>query len=83
MVDTTYYKYIYFELHETKPKTKVFACMNKSHETPLGLVKWYSPWRQYCFEPMPDTVFNKKCLTDIIDFLFTQNNKHIMNRGKS
>jgi len=37
--------------------------------TPLGAVGWYSPWRQYCFFPIYDTVFNATCLADIQDFI--------------
>lgn len=35
---------------------------------PLGIVKWYSPWRQYSFCPQPATVFERTCLRDIATF---------------
>lgn len=35
----------------------------------LGLVKWYSPWRQYCFYPNALTTFSTGCLEDLKDFL--------------
>jgi len=35
----------------------------------LGRISWYSQWRQYCFIPMPKTVFNRACMEDIIFFI--------------
>jgi hypothetical protein len=37
--------------------------------TALGRVAWYSPWRQYNFDPAESTTFNHACLTDIAAFL--------------
>lgn len=37
--------------------------------TDLGVLKWYVSWRQYCFFPQPETVFNKGCLEDINHFI--------------
>lgn len=34
----------------------------------IGVVRWYGPWRQYCFIPGDDTVYNAECLEDIADF---------------
>ena len=33
--------------------------------TPLGQIKWYGKWRQFCFYPSGDTIFNRACLKDI------------------
>ncbi len=63
------YKYIHFVEIEQKTKTKVYSCRNNNSEIELGIVKWYSSWRQYCFFPSKDTIFNKGCLEDIVDFL--------------
>lgn len=35
----------------------------------LGVVKWFGPWRQYCFYPAADTVWNTDCMKDVQDFL--------------
>jgi hypothetical protein len=35
----------------------------------LGIIKWYSAWRQYVLFPQPETVFNSECLKDITAFL--------------
>ena len=66
-------KYLEFKVIEQKPKTKVIAVISKLHGYKLGIVKWYGPWRQYCFFPSAETVFNKNCLDDIILFM----EKHI------
>ena len=63
------YKYIYFVKIEDKPKTSVWECRSRSSQALLGIVKWYSPWRQYCFLPESDTVFNVGCHKDINDFI--------------
>ncbi len=42
----------------------------------LGEVKWYGSWRQYCFFPESDTVWNATCLKDIQAFLDEQNAAH-------
>jgi hypothetical protein len=31
----------------------------------IGVIKWYSNWRQYCFFPNGETIWNKDCLDDI------------------
>jgi len=65
----TIYKYIYFEVIEEKPKTKVWGCFTIAGHSRLGEVKWYGPWRQYTFSPIPDTDFSMDCLDDIKHFL--------------
>lgn len=46
-------------------KTEFWGVYSKSRGTCLGWIHWYGPWRQYCFSPAPDTVFNSVCMTDI------------------
>ncbi len=62
-------KYITFNLVEKKAKTKVYAIINKKHGGILGLIKWNSGWRQYCFFPQFDTVWSAGCLNDVINFI--------------
>jgi len=66
------YKYLTFT--EMQPKAKVFAVKNKSAGDILGYVKWYGPWRKYCFfidTPGALLVFCAHCLADIQDFINT------------
>ena len=55
-------------VHDTG-KTKVFNLYSKEGNFLLGQVRWYGPWRQYAFMPEGNTVFEKKCLQDITDFI--------------
>jgi len=72
-----YYKYIHFVLIGAKTKTKIWECRNNKEHYALGEVKWYAPWRQYCFLPVDGlTVFNAGCLSDIVDFLSKANGAH-------
>ena len=50
-------------------KTRNYMLVGKSDGGKLGTVKWYGPWRQYCFYPEPQTIWNTGCLADIQDFL--------------
>jgi len=62
-------KYLQFIVKEHKPKTKVVAVVNKTHQEEIGEIRWYSAWRQYCFFPYDRTIWNKGCLTDINDMI--------------
>jgi len=64
----TKYKYISFEKIEDKPKTSVWVCLSK-YNIPLGKIKWYPAWRQYCFLTDDLIVLSKGCLDDISDFI--------------
>lgn len=61
--------YIEFELIEEKPKTNVFNVKNKNSGIILGIIKWFSSWRQYCFFPMGFMIFSSSCMKEIINFI--------------
>ena len=49
-------------------KTDVWWVYSKSYDY-LGLIEWYAPWRQYCYDNIPsDTVLAPSCLLDIAEF---------------
>jgi len=54
-------------------KTDTWEVINNDDES-LGVISWYSPWRQYNFEPEIAT-YNHRCLTDIAAFLIRENGK--------
>ena len=58
-------KYLSFIVKEHKPKTKVVAVVNKTHKQEIGVIRWYGAWRQYCFYPHPNTIWNTACLNDV------------------
>jgi hypothetical protein len=62
-------KYLCFEELAEKPKTKQFAVKNTLGFV-LGCVKWYAPWRKYCFfNAAVELVFDAGCLAEIKDFI--------------
>ena len=61
--------YIDFELIAEKPKTSVFSIVSKRYGDELGIVKWYAPWRQYCFFPSEETIWNRGCLREVNEFI--------------
>ncbi len=59
------YEFIVFRLLERKAKKSIWACLNKNSETPLGEVRWYGAWRQYCYFPTTQAIYSAGCLADI------------------
>lgn len=58
-------------------KTLIYYIYSKLNETVLlAEIKWYAPWRKYCFFPEDDIVFDNKCLKEILDFINFLNEKH-------
>ena len=72
--ETQYLRFVEFE---KKEKTKVIAVVNKHHEEVLGMIKWFSRWRQYCFFPNTETVWNINCLNDVNEVI-----KNLMDERK-
>lgn len=69
-------KYINFQLVEKKPKTNLYICANNKSGAPLGWIKWFPGWRQYCFFAESFPVFSADCLDDISEFLKDINKIH-------
>jgi len=70
----TNFQYFTVTLFESKPKTMVLALISRHNDT-LGFIKWYGPWRQYCFFPSIETLFSKGCLADV-ETVLEEVNKH-------
>lgn len=53
-----------------------------SGDVVLGHVKWYAPWRMYCFLPERgyDTVFSPDCLDSISTFARDLTKAHVFKR---
>lgn len=50
-------------------KTKVVSVISRAHSLELGSIKWYGPWRQYCFFPGHATIFNHTCMRTIVEVI--------------
>jgi len=60
---------VFDELETPKRKTKVINVINIKGDDVIGMIEWYGPWRQYCFFPEFDTVWNMTCLNDINELI--------------
>ena len=69
--------YLRFIDKESKQITKIIGIVNIHHDEEIGEIKWFGKWRQYCFYPSPDTIWNKGCLDDIQSVI-----KELMNERK-
>ncbi len=58
-------KYLDFDCIGWTGKTDVWNVLSKFQGSVLGQIKWFGQWRQYCFWPSPNTVFNPECMNDI------------------
>ena len=62
-------KYFNSVWYESKPKTGIWLLYSKSSTYGLGFIKWYAPWRQYCFFPIEDTIWSKGCLEEVNQYI--------------
>jgi len=58
-------KYLRFIDVEARQKTKIIAVVNIHHDEQIGEIKWFGKWRQYCFYPNGNTIWNVNCLNDV------------------
>ena len=58
-------KFMEFDKAGDTGKTEIWNILSKSSGFILGKIKWYGPWRQYCFFPSGNSVFNIGCMDDI------------------
>lgn len=60
-------------------KTEIHSVNSRSSGAILGVIKWYGAWRQYCFFPANDTIFNRGCMEDINDYITMMSHARIRN----
>lgn len=60
-------KYITFDIVGSTAQTDVINILSISSQFILGQIRWYGPWRQYCFMPSARSVFNRTCMGEIVD----------------
>ncbi len=65
----TKYEFIHFVDITDKTKTSVWNCINNKSGDILGVIKWSTGWRQYCYFPVPYTLYSRECLDDVADFI--------------
>lgn len=62
-------KHLGFHLVNDTGKTQTYSVDSRSGGYRLATIKWYGAWRQYTLNPEPETIWNKECLLDTIDFI--------------
>lgn len=66
------------ELTLPNKKTKTWLVRNKQIGNALGAIKWYAPWRRYCFftgEML--VIFDANCLGEIQSFVNKAMHDHL------
>lgn len=60
----------FLEFKEIKDtgKTKVYQITSKDYHA-LGSISWYAPWRRYTFFPKENTLWDNKCLNEVVSFI--------------
>lgn len=61
-------EYLNFTKISDTGKTIIVGIGNNSG-VKLGLIKWMGAWRRYCFFPYEETLYDTKCLAEIIQFI--------------
>ena len=76
--ENTIYKGDYFfitKINEANRKTPIYYIFEYNANC-IGEIKWYSPWRKFCFYPDKDTVWDNKCLNEVLLKLIDINQKY-------
>jgi hypothetical protein len=70
-------EYLIFEQINNFPKsTNKWICKNKKSQESLGIIKWHSAWRQYCYFPTVWAIYSSGCLNYISNFVYNENENH-------
>ena len=71
-------KWLTAHLASSPPRAKMLRWWISSQRTgaKLGVVQWYSHWRQYVFSPNPGCIFNRHCLRLLADFCEEKTKEH-------
>lgn len=50
-------------------KTDTYCITTIGTNYVIGEIKWWGAWRKYCFFPGEDTVYDNKCMLQIMNFM--------------
>ena len=68
--------YIVFLRWQASPGITAMWDVRSKEDAELGIVKWHSPWRKYCFFPAASTIFEQVCLHEIAEFIESETAAH-------
>jgi len=63
-------------------KTRIWGVYAEGDDQ-LGEVKWYAPWREYCYFQNSEIVMSSNCLTEVAVFLAKQKHWHKVSTDSS
>jgi hypothetical protein len=70
MIESKWIKFVKDNVHVLQQrKTDIYLVWTKDGLYLLGTIRWYAPWRKYCFYPAAGTIFETQCLKDIVSFI--------------
>ncbi len=74
--ETKYLKFV--DTEDTSRKTKIISVINTHHDEVLGEIEWFAKWRQYCFYPHENTIWNINCLEDVNNVIKQLKIEHLL-----
>ena len=76
--NTDYAGKYFFVMKETvtNRKTPIYTIFEYSRSNILGEIRWYAPWRKFCFYPDKETIWDTNCLDEIIQCLDKYNSEY-------
>lgn len=60
-------------------KTNIYFIKNNSGCC-IGEIRWYGPWRKFCFFPAPDTIWDNKCINAVYESIKYITDKYKQNK---
>ena len=69
MLEIGEYIYAIEVWEEGKKLPQYVLCNKKDLFIHLGMIKWYGAWRKFCFYPISDTIWDNKCLEQLLNFI--------------
>lgn len=71
-------KYLYYHEVGKIGKTKHFQIRTRDSSVLIGNVKWYAPWRKYCFFAT-NCILEETCMLEIVAFCQMKTTEHKAN----
>lgn len=70
--------WIRFHLNErpANRKTDTWEIWSLDEASHIGQIRWYAPWRKYCFFPASQSVWEQDCLRFVAEFVEAETVKH-------
>ena len=79
----TKFKHIYMECVGDTGKTTRWEIKHNQSNVFLGMIYWYSPWRQYVSETKAGVIFSEGCHRDVADFIRELASNRITGKGRA